>query len=651
MKRLLKKFNMDVVKIVLLDAILIILSYYLAYYLRFGGSISSYDNRFFINSLPMVLMMKLYFINDFKLYKGDLRYVGIHDILSIFKALVIANVSIITVVWLSGLTHKLARGVIILDWCISILLIGGARVAPRIINEGFKEPIWVYIKQIIRDRKLSKKNYEDRKKTLIYGAGYSGQAIAKEMMTKRSLRYNPVGYIDDNKKNIGKIIHGLEVHGDQGALKGVVNKFNVSEIIISLPSIKRKELKKIIQLCEDTGTKTKIVPSLVELVDNDISVSHIRNIRVDDLLGRDPVKLNADSISGYLRNMRVLVTGAGGSIGSELCRQIMNYDPEMLVLFGRGENSIFEIHNELQAKYPNKKFPQVIGDVINYAKVEKIFDLYRPHIVFHAGADKHVPLMEMNPDEAVFNNIVGTKNVILASDNFRVERLICISTDKAVNPTSMMGACKRIAEMLIQSRNKEVSKRTEKFETKVMAVRFGNVLGSRGSVIPVFEKQIENGGPVTVTDKNMERYLMTIPEASQLVVQSGAFGDNGDKFVLDMGEPVKIDNLARTMIKLAGLKPEEDIEIVYTGIRPGEKLYEELALGCEKKLSTDHPKVIKIIEDDSDLHMEKLEKDIEELRLMAIDMDYEKIYKKVSEMIPYYFSDDTTVVHQRLGAA
>ena len=609
-----------------LDAISIAIAYYMAYHLRFGGNIPDFYFRFFLNSLAMVLLVKLYFINDFRLYRGDLRYVSIYEVISLIKATVVSSLAVVLVVWASGLIHKLPRGVIFFDWCLTLIFIGGSRVAPRILKEGFQEPFWKYVVDIIRHRKIYKRKNDTGINALIYGAGDSGQMIAREMISNRGSSYNPVGFIDDSPSQKGKLIHGIEVLGDRSSLDWAIDKFHIEEIIISLPTAKHKKLQQIINICERTGIKTKMVPSLSEIVDGRIAVSTIRDIKVEDLLGRESVDLDTKAISGYLKNKRVLITGAGGSIGSELCRQVLKFQPEMIILFGRGENSIFEIYNELHAEYPDIHFPQVIGDVINKSKVDRIFDIYRPEIVFHAGADKHVPLMEMNPDEAVFNNIIGTKNVMECCDKHKVHRLICVSTDKAVNPTSMMGACKRIAEMLIQCRNSG--------HTKVMAVRFGNVLGSRGSVIPLFEKQIEAGGPVTVTDKNMERFLMTIPEASQLVIQAGAIGNNGESFVLDMGEPVKIDNLARRMIKLSGYKPEEDIDIVYSGIRPGEKLYEELSRSSEKQFATQHPKLIKIVDSENELDVEFVYEQIEKLRRFAIEMNYNEIYNSVRQLVP-----------------
>lgn len=581
----------------------------------------------------MVILIKIYFLYDFRLYRAAWKYTSIYEVISLFKATIISSAGILTVIWLSGLISKLPRTTIVLDWCFSFLLLGALRIIPRLVIDGLSEPLWKYLYYFIKLHNFRLHPQEEKTtNVLIYGAGDAGQTIAREMKSRYHFRYNVVGFVDDNPNKKGTTIHGVEVYGDRSALNDITEKRKVDQIIISLPTVRGKQLQKIITLCEKTGRKVLIVPSIPEIVDGKLKVSNIRNIQIEDLLGREAVDLDTKSISDYLRGKTILVTGAGGSIGSELCRQIMKYNPERLILFGRGEHSIFNIHNELQTIYPYLKFPQIIGDVINKTKVERIFEIYRPHIVFHAGADKHVPLMEMNPDEAVLNNIVGTRNVIEAAEHLSVQKVICISTDKAVNPTSMMGACKRVAEILIQNRRRLT-------KTQVMAVRFGNVLGSRGSVIPLFEKQIKNGGPITVTHKDMQRFLMTIPEAAQLVIQAGTMGRNGDLFILDMGGQVKIDEFARTMIRLAGFKPDEEIEIVYTGIRPGEKLYEELVCPSEIKKDTEHPKIFRIENTNPQINIELFLANLQELQRLSIDMDYTGIYAKLTELLPEYQKD------------
>ena len=627
-----KKFNFlarkTALKLLIIDIFIVSFSYFFSYFLRFDGNIPEIEAMFLRNSLPMVLLLKIYFIYYFELYRADLKYISINEIINLFKAIVVSSLGILFVIWLSGLTHKLPRSVLIIDAVQCFLGIGAVRAFPRIQEYGLKYGFKDYLHHIFS---TSSRSADTKlKPVLIYGAGDAGEMLVREIKHSPHSEYKLVGFIDDNVDKIGKMIHGVPIIGGAGDLKKIIPAHNVEEIVICIPSLRGKLLKDFLIKCNDLEIKTKITPSLREIMDEKVSVSNIRSINVEDLLGRDPLDLNIESISDYLKNKKILITGAGGSIGSELCRQVMKFDPSLLVLFGRGEHSIYSIHNELKGMYPQSNFPQIIGDVINLSKVEKIFDTYRPDIVFHAGADKHVPLMEMNPDEAVLNNIIGTNNVIKASDKYNVERLICISTDKAVAPTSVMGACKRVAEKLIQARKTG--------NTKVMAVRFGNVLGSRGSVIPLFEKQIKAGGPVTVTHKDMTRYLMTIPEAAQLVIQAGAIGNNSELFVLDMGEPINIAEFARTMIRLAGYKPDKEIDILYTGVRPGEKMYEELVCADERQGKTTHPKIFKISNmhvNNSDIADEK----IEELKNLSVRMDYEAIYQLLSEIVPNYRAD------------
>jgi FlaA1/EpsC-like NDP-sugar epimerase len=377
---------------------------------------------------------------------------------------------------------------------------------------------------------------------------------------------------------------GLPVIGGREKIPEVIDQYSIQDIVIAIPSAPRSEIAKIIDICKNTKTSTKILPSVADLINGRVSVKSIREVRVEDLLGRDSVEVNLNEIAGYVKDQVVLVTGAGGSIGSELCRQISSYAPKKLLLLGRGENSIYEIELELRKSYP-QMLEALIADIQDRSRMKEVFDLYRPSVVFHAAAHKHVPLMEQNPAEAVKNNIFGTKNVAECADEYGSSHFIMISTDKAVNPTSVMGATKRVAEIFIQGLDRISS-------TKFVAVRFGNVLGSRGSVIPVFQKQIQEGGPVTVTHPDMVRYFMTIPEAVQLVIQAGALAKGGEIFILDMGEPVKIVDLARNLIRLSGLLPDQDIKIEYTGIRPGEKLFEEILTNEEGISATKHDRIL-----------------------------------------------------------
>ncbi|WP_240489181.1 polysaccharide biosynthesis protein [Cohnella thermotolerans] len=405
--------------------------------------------------------------------------------------------------------------------------------------------------------------------TLIYGAGDCGILVARELLSPTMNDRKLIGFIDDDPHKHKLTAYNLPVLGDRKAIASIVSEFEVKEIIIAIPSAPKTVTSEIINLCISTGAKVRIIPGISDMLNGRISFSTIRDVDVEDLLGRDQVKTDLVGIAEYVQDKVVLVTGAGGSIGSELCRQIAPFQPSKLLLLGHGENSIYNIEMELKSTHPHLHIEPIIADIQDRARIETIFALHRPRVVFHAAAHKHVPLMEKNPSEAVKNNVFGTQNVADCSDQYGVERFVLISSDKAVNPTSVMGATKRIAEMYVQSLN-------ARSNTKFASVRFGNVLGSRGSVIPLFKKQIAKGGPITVTHPDMVRYFMTIPEAVQLVIQAGAMSKGGEIFILDMGEPVRILKLAEDLIRLSGYEPYEDIDIEFTGIRNGEKLFEEL---------------------------------------------------------------------------
>ena len=419
--------------------------------------------------------------------------------------------------------------------------------------------------------------------------------------------------------------------GGRDKILWAVKKYKVQEIIFAIPTISREEKSKILNICKETGCKLRTLPGMYQLINEEVSIAKLREVNIDDLLGREPIRTDIESILGYVKDKVVLVTGGGGSIGSELCRQIAGHEPKQLVIFDIYENSAYDIQQELKRKHPELNLKVLIGSVRNTHRVGQIFRTYQPDIVYHAAAHKHVPLMEESPNEAIKNNVFGTLNVARAADIYGSERFILISTDKAVNPTNIMGASKRLCEMIIQGMNRES-------ETEFVAVRFGNVLGSNGSVIPLFEKQILAGGPVTVTDKNVIRYFMTIPEAVSLVLQAGAFAKGGEIFVLDMGEPVKIDDLARNLIKLSGYKPGEDIEIAYTGLRPGEKLYEELLMDEEGLKKTLHERIF--IAKPINFDNKEFWRQLVELKRMAYE-DGDEIREAVEKMVPTYRRSET----------
>ena len=461
---------------------------------------------------------------------------------------------------------------------------------------------------------------------LVVGAGEAGNSIIKEISGSRFVNMHIVGFVDDDKSKIGKYMHGVKVLGDRNDIIEIANEYLVDEIIIAIPTASAKETKAILDICKQTGCELKRLPGIYQLVNGEVGISKLKDVDVNDLLGREPVMVNLESIMGYVSGKVIMVTGGGGSIGSELCRQIAGHKPKQLIILDIYENTTYDIQNELKVKFPDLDLVVLIGSVRNTNRMNWIFETYHPEIIYHAAAHKHVPLMEESPNEAIKNNVLGTWKIVQAADRYHVKRFVMISTDKAVNPTNIMGASKRICEMIIQTYNK-------RSETEYVAVRFGNVLGSNGSVIPLFKKQIERGGPVTVTDPNIVRYFMTIPEAVSLVLQAGAYAKGGEIFVLDMGEPVKILDLARNLILLSGHKPDEDIQIVFTGLRPGEKLYEEMLMDEEGLQDTENNLIHigKPIELDEEKFLDQLEKLKEYVVTEPSD-----IREWVKEIVPTY---------------
>ncbi|MBP3964829.1 polysaccharide biosynthesis protein [Paenibacillus lignilyticus] len=500
----------------------------------------------------------------FKMYQRLWRYASIGELVSLLRAVILG--------WVIsyGLTsifmdENVPLPVAVRTMETMLLIMGGIRFIWRMIVD-------------------SKNTATNKSRVLIIGAGDCGAIIAKEIKSNANAELYVVGFIDDDKKKLLQRILGIPVLGDRYAIEAIVRRHKINEIIIAIPSAGKTELTEIISICRVSGAKVKIIPALNDLIAGKVSVSAMRDIDLEDLLGRDPILPDLKGIADYVENKVVLVTGAGGSIGSELCRQITTFRPKTLMLLGHGENSIYTIEMELRRRFPDLKLETIIADIQDRSRIDDVFREHKPQVVFHAAAHKHVPLMERNPAEAVKNNVFGTKNVADAANRYEVERFVLISSDKAVNPSSIMGATKRIAEMYIQMLD-QIS------HTKYVAVRFGNVLGSRGSVIPRFKEQIAAGGPVTVTHPEMVRYFMTIPEAVQLVIQAGAFAAGGEIFVLDMGQPVKIVELAEDIIRLSGFEPYTEIPIEFTGIRAGEKLYEELLLNEEAIAKTKHNRI------------------------------------------------------------
>lgn len=556
--------------LIIVDIILINLSLLAAYFLRYDGNWGSIPTYFTENILHIALIatgIKIICFLIFRLYNSLWKYAGVHELISVTLSVFLGNIFMLGYVFVTQV--KVPRSIFIITMLMEIILIGGIRIAYRVLRRILKG-------EIIR--------IKDQKRVMIIGGGDAGAIIIKEMLTHVELKNKPVIIIDDDPEKFGRKINGVPIIGGRNKIIEGVTKRSIDEIIIAMPSASRKDINEIYNICAETNCKVKILPSVSQLIDESVVMQKIRDVDIEDLLGRDPIKLDMAEITDYLKDQAVLVTGAGGSIGSELSRQIASYDPVKLILLDNYENNLYDIQNELIYLYPKLEIISIIANIREKSRLENIFNQYKPAVVFHAAAHKHVPLMEANPTEAIKNNVFGTLNLAECADKYKVKRFVLISTDKAVNPTNIMGATKRIAELIIQAMGKHS-------KTEFAAVRFGNVLGSNGSVIPLFKKQIEQGGPVTVTHPEVIRYFMTIPEAVQLVIQAGAMATNGDIFVLDMGQPVKIYDLAKKLIKLSGFEPDEDIRIEFTGLRPGEKLYEELLMAEEGLLATRNDKI------------------------------------------------------------
>ena len=553
-----------------LDIISAIIAALVSIYLRFDGNLIPQNYlSMLVGQLPFFVMITIVSFFLFKLYSRVWRYAGSSELLAIVGANFAG--AICWFIFSVLVEAVLPRSIYILTALVLTFFVGGTRLSLRVYSYLTSKPQYIQ-----RTQKLNK--------VLVIGAGDAGAMLAREIERYHSGKRKIIGFIDDDRDKQGKTMFGIRVLGSRYDIEQVVADTDANEIIIAMPSVKGKEIKEIIDVCKNTNCKLTILPGVYEIIEGTVSVNQLRPVEVEDLLGRDPVKLDTKNVSAYITGKVVLITGAGGSIGSEICRQVAKMQPKKMLLLGKGENSIYEISQELSIEYPQIRKVLIIADVRDEERINGIMDYFHPHVVFHAAAHKHVPLMEYQPMEAVRNNVLGTKVVAEAASKNGVETFVMISTDKAVNPTSVMGCTKRVAEMFVQSMN-SIS------ETRFAAVRFGNVLGSRGSVIPLFKKQIAKGGPVTVTHPDMKRYFMTIPEASQLVLQAGAMAEGGEVFVLDMGEPVKIYDLARDMITLSGMIPEVDIEIKFTGLRPGEKLFEELLSAEDGTEATQHKKI------------------------------------------------------------
>jgi FlaA1/EpsC-like NDP-sugar epimerase len=550
----------------MLDLLLIACSYVLAIALRFDFALQPEMDRIQHTILIIVVCKGATFFFS-RLYRSMWKYASLADGVEIFKAVSLSSMASLFGLVVFREHEHFSRVIFMLDWGILLSLMIASRLVWRVYRE-------VYVVPRLRNGP----------RTLIVGAGEAGSQLLREIRKSPAANYNVLGFVDDDPEKTGMLLGGLRVLGDTSQLSWLSKEMRIEKVIIAIPSASGRDVRSIIRRCEMANIRFKILPGLSDLITGKVEVSQIKDVEIDDLLGREPVRLDDQAIRGYLAGKRVLVTGAGGSIGSEICRQVSRYAPCKIVMLDSAETPLFHIERELSATFPELMLVPVVSDVRNRERLECLFEEFMPEVVFHAAAYKHVPMMEYNPVEAVSNNIGGSRNLAEMADRFGVLDFVMISTDKAVNPTNIMGASKRVAECCIQSL-------AGSSPTRFTTVRFGNVLGSNGSVIPMFKEQIKNGGPVTVTDPGVVRYFMTIPEASQLVLQAGCLGRGGDIFVLDMGEQVPILELAEELIRLSGLVPYEDIDITFTGLRPGEKMYEELLIAGENVLPTSHEKI------------------------------------------------------------
>ena len=543
--------RLKILLLFVLDSIIVLGSVFLSFRLVTEGLIRN------IHALTVTALLSLaayyvfsYFLN---LYWRDWEYASVYEVITVVKCVSAAVIvsTIAGIVWFKTLVTW--QFVVVL-WLLLVCAIGGVRLSMRIFREYFVDNVVM----------------ENAKPTLIVGAGAAGTLLVRQMLMHPKMRMMPVAFVDDDSEKQRKDIYGVRILGTTKDIEKIVQQMGITKVVIAMPSLPNKKLNEVYDLARKTGAECVILPNIDEVMSGNLHVQQLRNVEIEDLLGRDPVELDQTLIEKQLRGKRILVTGAGGSIGSEICRQVSSFRPKELIILGHGENSIYQLNMELLGKYAEHfRITPVIADVQDRKRIFEVMEKYRPDVVYHAAAHKHVPLMEINPREAVKNNILGTRNVAEAANHAKVKTFVMISTDKAVNPPNIMGATKRLCEMIVQ----DMATKSE--STKYVAVRFGNVLGSRGSVIPLFKKQIAKGGPITVTHPDIVRYFMTIPEAAQLVIQAGSLARGGEIFVLDMGKPVRIVDLAKNLIRLSGYS-EDDIEIKFTGLRPGEKMYEEL---------------------------------------------------------------------------
>jgi FlaA1/EpsC-like NDP-sugar epimerase len=603
--------------IILVHMVLAGAAFYVAYVLRFldlpakevVALLPRAEWDIFLRLLPFVIVWKMASLAWFQLFQGIWRYVGTHDLVRIIKACTAGTLGIILTVVFLRVAPGFPRSVYLLDWLVSIFAFGGLRLVVRLLRDMFEESVAT----------------APGARVLIVGAGDNGEAALRELRKHFRGVYHVVGFLDDNPEKQGMLIHGVKVLGRTADIGRVVREQEVAEVLFAISKAPKRLYRSLVEACEGLKVKFRMVPAIGDFITGKQRLPRLREVSVEDLLGRDPVQLDRERVAADLKGRRVLVTGAGGSIGSELVRQIAAFQPARLILFEIGESPLFEIHRQLQERFPDVPCEPVLGDIMHAEQVEAAFATFKPEVVFHAAAFKHVPMMERHPQAAVINNVRGTRQVAQAALRHGAEKFVLISSDKAVYPRNVMGATKRCAELLLKSLGGQ--------GTRFIAVRFGNVLGSNGSVVPIFKQQIADGGPVRVTHPEVTRYFMTIPEAVELVLQAGALGRGGELFMLDMGEPISIVTLARNMIELSGLVVGEDVEIQFTGLRPGEKLHEELAALTENVAPTDIPKVLRH-QDGNGVDGAALAKQLNELEELAASGQVERALERLWALCP-----------------
>lgn len=590
------------------DLVLVNVSLFLAFMVRFDWYLTPMILKSCLGFMIGASVLRIVFFWILGLYQWSFGQASINEVFSIFKVVLLGTLALIVIAFFTRSVH-IGRSVLLIDFLFCFFLITFSRFLPQ---------------AIVKFKQSRRKNL---KKALIVGAGSAGEMAARELLNAYNRVYDPIGFIDDNILKKDSRIHGIKVLGTTDDIKTIVRKYGIEDIIIALPSAGGHVIRNIVSKCEKTEAKIKIVPPLHKILTGEIAIKQIRDVEPVDLMGRETVEINTYDVNSFLRGKTVLVTGAAGTIGGELVRQIMKFTPRKVILYDHNENDIYFLEMELAERFPGSEFRIIIGDIKDIGLLKNTFSKYKPEIVFHSAAHKHVPLMEKNPSSAVKNNIIGTRNLMYAAEHYKAESFVMISTDKAVNPTSVMGASKRVAEMMIQAK-------AARARTKFMAVRFGNVIGSSGSVVPVFKKQIEKGGPVTVTHPEVRRFFMAPSEAAQLVIQAAAIGKGGEIFILDMGEQIKIIDLAKNLITLSGFEPDKDIKIKFIGLRPGEKMGEETLLDIEHDKATKYDKIyITQPEDFNALH---LRRDIKTLEHLSNLMEEEKIIEKIKSMVPNF---------------